>query len=102
MSDRIAVIGLGYVGLPVAAAFASAHADVLAYDIDDVRVQELCRRYDRNGDIPSDVLVGCEHIFTSNPDDLAGATFYVVTVPTPIDKNKKPNLKYLNFQLDIY
>ena len=93
MPDRIAVIGLGYVGLPVAAAFASAHVDVVAYDIDKVRVQELCRQYDRNGDISSDALVGCEHIFTSNPDDLVGTTFYVVTVPTPIDKNRQPDLR---------
>ena len=93
MPDRIAVIGLGYVGLPVASAFASAHVDVVAYDIDKVRVQELCRQYDRNGDISSDALVGCEHIFTSNPDDLVGTTFYVVTVPTPIDKNRQPDLR---------
>jgi len=91
--DRIAVIGLGYVGLPVAAAFASARMDVVAYDIDEVRVQELCRQHDRNGDISSEALIGCEHIFTSKPDDLDGATFYVVTVPTPIDKNRQPDLR---------
>ena len=92
MGERIAVIGLGYVGLPVAVAFAEKHASVVAYDIDEARVEELRQRRDRNGDIPSEALLGCEKIFTSKPNDLGSATFYVVTVPTPIDKNRRPDL----------
>ena len=90
--ERIAVIGLGYVGLPVAVAFAGEHTDVVAYDINEERIQELCRHHDRNGDIPSEEIVGYEAIFTSNPGDLDRATFYVVTVPTPIGKNLQPDL----------
>ena len=93
MGERIAVIGLGYVGLPVAVAFAEKHASVVAYDIDERRVEELRQQRDRNGDIPSETLLGCEGIFTSNPNDLGNATFYVVTVPTPIDKNRRPDLR---------
>ncbi len=92
MEERIAVIGLGYVGLPVAVAFAEKFASVVAYDIDERRVEELRQQRDRNGDIPSETLLGCEGIFTSNPNDLGNATFYVVTVPTPIDKNRRPDL----------
>ena len=90
--ERIAVIGLGYVGLPVAVAFAGEHVDVVAYDINEARVQELWRHHDRNGDVPPEAIVGHEAIFTSNPDDLDRATFYVVTVPTPISKNRQPDL----------
>ena len=93
VGERIAVIGLGYVGLPVAVAFAEKHVSVVAYDIDERRVEELRQQRDRNGDIPSETLLGCEGIFTSNSNDLDNATFYVVTVPTPIDKNRRPDLR---------
>ncbi len=95
MSERIAVVGLGYVGLPVASAFAAEHREVVAYDIDNARIQELSRGEDRNGDIASNDLAKCQDIFTSNPSDLDSATFYVVTVPTPIDKNRHPDLSYI-------
>ena len=85
---KICIIGVGYVGLSSALLFSQKH-EVVAYDIDERRVEELRQQRDRNGDIPSEALLGCEEIFTSNPNDLGSATFYVVTVPTPIDKNRR-------------
>ena len=95
LSECIAVVGLGYVGLPVSAAFAAEHSNVIAYDIDEERVRELCQCRDRNGDISEEDLALCRHVFTSNPNHLDRATFYVVTVPTPIDNNRHPDLRYI-------
>ena len=90
--EKIAVIGLGYVGLPVVVAFAGAQNDVVAYDINTLRVDELRDGYDRNGDFSSTVLGRHKDIFTSNPAKLVDANFYIIAVPTPIDSDNKPNL----------
>jgi UDP-N-acetyl-D-glucosamine/UDP-N-acetyl-D-galactosamine dehydrogenase len=87
--ERIAVIGLGYVGLPVALAFARRFEDVVGLDIHQARVSELKNGIDRNGE---ENLDGTTCRFTDDPSDLASATFYIVTVPTPIDTNKRPDL----------
>ncbi len=92
MSERIAVIGLGYVGLPVALAFAQAFPDTLGFDIDAARVTALARDEDWTGEAAPDALSASTLRFTTAPADLAAATFYVVAVPTPIDANKQPDL----------
>src|SRR6185436_4113552 len=84
-SRKIAVIGLGYVGLPVAVAFARTGVPVVGFDIDHNRVDELRSGRDRTLEvIPADL----EH----EPTRLAGADFYIVTVPTPIDGARRPDL----------
>jgi UDP-N-acetyl-D-galactosamine dehydrogenase len=93
MSERVAVIGLGYVGLPVALAFAEAFPGVIGFDIDAARVNALARGHDWTGECPPEALAGAMLQFTSDPAALAGATFYVVAVPTPIDTNKQPDLR---------
>jgi len=90
--EKIAVIGLGYVGLPVVTAFAEFHECVIAYDINRVRIDELQRGFDRNGDISPEILKIHGKIFTSSSERLSDATFYVIAVPTPITEDRKPDL----------
>jgi UDP-N-acetyl-D-galactosamine dehydrogenase len=94
--DRIiAVIGLGYVGLPVAVAFGRTGARVIGFDIDARRIEELRRGVDRTHEIEADDLVHQSLVYTSDPAALDEANFYIVTVPTPIDGAKRPCLKAL-------
>jgi len=89
---HISVIGLGYVGLPVATTFAKAGLSVVAFDIDQRRVDELVKGRDRTGEIqPSDLRIPTLH-FTATVGDLRRADFHIVTVPTPIDASKQPDL----------
>ena len=94
--DRIiAVIGLGYVGLPVAVAFGRTGARVIGFDIDEQRIQELRRGVDRTHEIEADDLTHQSLTYTSDAAVLAEANFYIVTVPTPIDGAKRPCLNAL-------
>ncbi len=89
---RIAVIGLGYVGLPVAVSFARSGASVTGFDIADSRVTELCAGFDRTGEIDPADLKNDRLRFTADSDDLKTCDFFIVTVPTPIDAAKRPDL----------
>jgi UDP-N-acetyl-D-galactosamine dehydrogenase len=91
MSETIAVIGLGYVGLPVALGFAKKFPTV-GFDIDAAKVKELNSGYDRNHEVPESVLKATSLKMTSDPADLAKVTFWVVAVPTPVDENNVPDL----------
>ena len=84
MSENIAVIGLGYVGLPVALAFAKKFQTV-GFDVDVAKVKELCGGYDRNHEVPESVLKETKLQMTADPAALAAVTFWVVAVPTPVD-----------------
>ncbi|MGJ4945716.1 nucleotide sugar dehydrogenase [Bradyrhizobium sp. HKCCYLS1011] len=88
----IAVIGLGYVGLPVAAAFARGGCPVTGFDIDASRVAELRAGLDRTREVESADLKRAGLSFTAEPTDLRSADFYIVTVPTPIDAARRPDL----------
>jgi len=92
MSERIAIIGLGYVGLPVALAFARKFPGTIGFDIHQAKVAELQRGYDRNHEVPEKVLKETPLKITSNIADLEGVTFFVVAVPTPVDQNNVPDL----------
>ena len=92
MSERIAVIGLGYVGLPVALAFARKFPGTVGFDVHREKVQELQRGFDRNDEQPAEVLRATPLKITSDPGDLAGCTLFVVAVPTPVDANNVPDL----------
>jgi len=95
MNRRISVIGLGYVGLPVAVRFALTGASVVGFDINSRRVEELERGYDRTGEVSHDDLQAIGLKFTGRTADLRAADFHIVTVPTPIDASKQPNLEPL-------
>jgi UDP-N-acetyl-D-glucosamine/UDP-N-acetyl-D-galactosamine dehydrogenase len=92
-SDRkLAVIGLGYVGLPVAATFARAGYRVVAFDIDRGRIDELKAGRDRTGEVaPADLRNPLLRL-TNHAPDLRGTQIFIVTVPTPIDGAKRPDL----------
>jgi len=94
LPKKMAVIGLGYVGLPLAVAFAK-HFPVVGFDVNEKRVQELQCGYDRNMEIPEEKLHNPFLLFTSNPDDLKGCDFFIITVPTPVDRAKRPDLSHL-------
>jgi UDP-N-acetyl-D-galactosamine dehydrogenase len=90
---KIAVIGLGYVGLPVAVAFARAGAPVVGFDIDRTRIDELRAGRDRTREVDVAELAQPSLAYTNDPEELARADFFIVTVPTPIDDAKRPDLR---------
>lgn len=91
----VAVVGLGYVGLPLAVAFAQ-RLDVIGYDIDADRVAELTRGHDRTLEVTSEELDRARRLrLSSQVSDLAAADVFVVTTPTPIDAAKQPDLTAL-------
>jgi UDP-N-acetyl-D-galactosamine dehydrogenase len=92
----ISVTGLGYVGLPVAAAFARSGVPVIAYDIDEERIGELREGQDRTRSVEAEDLAAPTLILTSEAPALAGADFHIVTVPTPVDKHRRPDLGHLH------
>jgi UDP-N-acetyl-D-galactosamine dehydrogenase len=89
---KIAVIGLGYVGLPVAVAFARSGASVVGYDIDRARIEELCAGFDRTREVEKAQLAQPTLVYTSDQEALDSVDFYIVTVPTPIDGSRRPDL----------
>ncbi|MBW1831873.1 MAG: nucleotide sugar dehydrogenase, partial [Deltaproteobacteria bacterium] len=92
MSERIAVLGLGYVGLPVALAFARKFQDTVGFDISEERVKSLANRHDWTGEVTEAELRETSLKFTNDAADLRGSTFFVVAVPTPIDSDRRPDL----------
>lgn len=93
--EKIAIIGLGYVGLPLAAAFGQ-HRAVVGFDIDPTRIEALKRGEDSTRELSAEELAAAEHLsLTSNPDEIADCSIYIVTVPTPVDANHTPDLKPL-------
>jgi len=94
-TDRvISVIGLGYVGLPVAVAFGKVRRTV-GFDINARRIAELRGGVDRTGEVSGEDLASADIYFTSNPEDLRSADFHIVAVPTPVDMAKQPDLTLL-------
>lgn len=90
-SRRISVIGLGYVGLPVAVAFGQT-ARVVGFDIDPERIAELERGIDRTHEAEPEELARADIHYTSAVEDLRAADFHIVAVPTPVDDAKRPDL----------
>ncbi|MEA3015152.1 MAG: UDP-N-acetyl-D-glucosamine/UDP-N-acetyl-D-galactosamine dehydrogenase [Sphingomonadales bacterium] len=91
---RIVVMGLGYVGLPLAVALAD-HFDVVGFDIDESRVAELRRGHDRTNEVDPERVARSPLTLTDRKDEARGADFYIVTVPTPVDGANRPDLSPL-------
>ncbi len=87
----MAVIGLGYVGLPIALEFAK-EVPVLGFDISSERVESLKKNEDPSEELPSSAFEGCDIVFSSKPEDLEKASVFIVGVPTPIDESRQPDL----------
>ena len=90
---KIAVIGLGYVGLPVAVSFARSGVPVVGFDVDPRRVGELREGKDRTREVDGGDLRQETLFFTVDPTEMARADFFIVTVPTPIDEARNPDLR---------
>ena len=91
---KIAVAGLGYVGLPVAHAFSRKY-EVIGYDISSKRIDQLRQGIDPTGEVPDGSFAGCSIDFTTDPALLRMCSFIVIAVPTPVDRNKQPDLTAL-------
>lgn len=89
---KLAVIGLGYVGLPIALEFAKK-IKVIGFDINKARIEMMRRNVDPSGELDSAAFEGCDIEFTDSIDVLREASFFIVAVPTPIDDHKLPDLK---------
>lgn len=90
----LSVVGLGYVGLPIALEFARK-IKVIGFDIREDRVELMKKNIDPNHELESTAFEGCDIEFTTNPEDLKKAAFHVVGVPTPIDNHNLPDLRPL-------
>ena len=90
--EKIAVVGLGYVGLPVALGFARRFPGTVGFDINKPKVDALRNGRDVTGEVPPETLKATALKLTSDPADLKQATFFVVAVPTPVDRNNRPDL----------
>ncbi|EXI15027.1 nucleotide sugar dehydrogenase family protein [Acinetobacter sp. 723929] len=89
---KIAIIGLGYVGLPLAVEFGK-HKPTIGFDINENRILELKNGHDHTLEVTSDELKYVQHLsYTANIEDLQNSNFFIVTVPTPIDDFKQPDL----------
>ena len=91
---KISIIGLGYVGLPIAVAF-SQSMKVIGFDISQNRIDELKNGIDRTGEVSTAKLKKSNINFISNSEELSEADFHIITVPTPVDDKKQPNLEAL-------
>ena len=93
MQEKIAVLGLGYVGLPLLIALARYESDITGFDIDARRVEALRQAHDWTGEVEAEPLRTTTAKFTHNPADLKECGLFIVTVPTPIDQAKRPDLR---------
>lgn len=91
-SERICVVGLGYVGLPLAVRFAQRGHDVVGFDIDDAHVETLSNGTDAVGDLGDETVADCDATFTSDASAVGEAEYVFVTVPTPLDEDRRPDL----------
>ncbi len=93
-NEKIAVVGLGYVGLPLCVLIAKKF-DVIGFDINKEKVERLKQNQDTTGEVSDTDLQATTAQFTSNPEDLKQAKFFILAIPTPVDENKKPDLTLL-------
>src|SRR6478752_6897978 len=93
--EKIGIIGLGYVGLPLAVEFGKL-IDVVGFDINKARIEELKKGYDRTLEVESPELRSSAKLsFSTDTNDLKAVNYFIVTVPTPVDEFKKPDLSPL-------
>ncbi|MFA9501775.1 nucleotide sugar dehydrogenase [Natrinema sp. H-ect1] len=91
----ICVVGLGYVGLPLAVGFAQSDYRVIGYDVDDVTVGRLQEGVDTTGDLPDEAIQDGDISYTTDATSIAEADYVIIAVPTPIDDDERPDLGYV-------
>src|SRR4051812_40016675 len=92
--ECVSVVGLGYVGLPLAVSFAGKFR-VVGFDINETRLGELKAGHDRTGEVSVEELKASAIKFTNSHSDLREATMHIITVPTPVDAAHRPDLRAL-------
>ena len=92
---KISVTGLGYVGLPVAIAFAEAGFSVIGFDVNERRINDLNKDFDATFEVESDRLINSKITYTSTPSGLQDADFHIITVPTPVTADYEPDISFL-------
>ena len=97
---KVALVGLGYVGLPIAVAF-GRRGKVIGFDINKAKIEELQRGFDRTGEVSAADLKASHVRYTSEPTDLKAADFIIVAVPTPINEALQPDLKALRMVSEL-
>ena len=97
---KICVMGLGYVGLPVALGISSKF-ETLGFDISEKRIKELSERYDSNKEYYKKDFIGKKITFSNKTKDLEGSNVYIICVPTPIKKNNLPDLSFIKKSISI-
>ena len=96
LNKEIVIVGLGYVGLPLAIKL-SSHFSIIGYDISEKRINELNKNYDNTKEIKKNTLSRSKNIkFTFDKSNIDNKYFYIVTVPTPVKKDNTPDLSLLN------
>ncbi len=90
-STKVAIVGLGYVGLPLAVAL-SHKFDCIGFDISENRIRELKDGWDRTDEIEKERLLACPLRYATVPEKIKGCDIYIVTVPTPVDEDNEPDL----------
>ena len=100
-NKKLAIIGLGYVGLPLAVEFSKKYVTI-GFDLDESRINELNIKFDRTNELSNSQLSCLDNFtITSNEKTIADADIYIITVPTPVDKNNKPNLRPITSASEI-
>ncbi len=94
IKETVGVVGLGYVGLPLALAFAKV-AHVVGFDIDQQRIKQMQKGVDPSRELSKDDFKDCDILFTSSLKELAKATFFIIAVPTPVNNANEPDLQPL-------
>jgi len=95
LKKKIAIIGLGYVGLPLALEFGKIYKTI-GYDISKTRIRSLKLLDDNNNEFSKNEILSSSKLkFSNDPKDIENSNVYIITVPTPIDRYNKPNLKLL-------
>ncbi|MFB6165590.1 MAG: nucleotide sugar dehydrogenase [Haloarculaceae archaeon] len=94
-TDTVALVGLGYVGLPLAVEFDRAGLAVVAYDVDGSKVEALRAGRDPTGDVGEEAVAAGDVRYTTDPVELGDADYVIVTVPTPVDDTGVPDLSYV-------
>ncbi|WIV11202.1 nucleotide sugar dehydrogenase [Proteiniborus sp. MB09-C3] len=93
-SSKISVVGLGYVGLPLALAFSEV-TDVIGFDIDNYKIEKLKKGIDSTKEIDAEIILKSSIRFTSDEKDIRNSDFYIVAVPTPVHDDNTPDLSYI-------
>ncbi|MDR0911836.1 MAG: nucleotide sugar dehydrogenase [Methanobrevibacter sp.] len=98
--NKIAIIGLGYVGLPLALAF-SKHYNVIGFDVDENKIQSYRKGEDLTEEVGNEALKNSNIKFTSNEEELKKSDYYIIAVPTPITSEKAPDFKYVESASEV-